>query len=82
VAENVEPNKLKKATLPAGRGRHRTRKNFMAGTKRTLLDVKLALVAKYESLAKQTGSKPRQKRYFLRAQRYRSQAATIQATQR
>lgn len=54
----------------------------MATAKRTLVDVKLALAAKYESLAQQTGSKPRQKRYFLRAQRYRGQAATLQATAR
>ena len=30
----------------------------MAATKRTLVDVKLALAAKYESLARQTKSKP------------------------
>jgi hypothetical protein len=54
----------------------------MATTKRTLVDVKLALAAKYESLAKQTGSKPRQKRYLLRAERYRGQVATLRATAR
>ncbi|MGH7138571.1 MAG: hypothetical protein ACREHD_22715 [Pirellulales bacterium] len=54
----------------------------MSDSKRTLLDVKLALAAKYESLAKQSGSKPRQKRYFLRAERYRGQAAVLKATGR
>jgi hypothetical protein len=54
----------------------------MAAPKRTLLDVKLALAAKYESLARQTGSKPRQKRYFLRAERYCGQAAVLKATGR
>jgi hypothetical protein len=54
----------------------------MATPKRTLIDVKLALAAKYESLAKQSGSKPRQKRYFMRAERYRGQAATLKATGR
>jgi hypothetical protein len=54
----------------------------MATAKRTLVDVKLALAAKYESLARQSGSKPRQKRYLLRAERYRGQAATLQATRR
>ncbi len=54
----------------------------MATEKRTLVDVKRALAAKYESLAKQTGSKPRQKRYLLRVERYRQQAATLERTQR
>lgn len=54
----------------------------MAKQARTLIDVKLALAAKYESLAKQTGSKPKQKRWFLRAQRYRGQAAVLKATGR
>lgn len=54
----------------------------MATVKKSLVEVKLALAAKYESLAKQSGSKPRQKRYFLRALRYRGQAATLQACQR
>lgn len=54
----------------------------MSAAKRTLIEVKLALAAKYESLAKQSGSKPRQKRYFLRAQRYRGQVATLQAMHR
>lgn len=48
--------------------------------KPTLVEVKLALAEKYESLARQSGSKPRQKRYLLRAERYRGQAATLQAT--
>ncbi|HET6878708.1 MAG TPA: hypothetical protein VFI31_00980 [Pirellulales bacterium] len=52
----------------------------MSTAKRTLVDVKLALAAKYESLAKQTGSKPRRKSYFLRAERYRGQAAVLKAT--
>lgn len=47
--------------------------------KPTLVEVKLALADKYESLARQSGSKPRQKRYLLRADRYRGQAATLQA---
>jgi hypothetical protein len=51
-------------------------------TKRTLVDVKLALAAKYESLARQTKSQPRQKTYLLRALRYRGQAATLQAVGR
>ena len=54
----------------------------MADAKRTLVDVKLALAAKYESLARQSGSKPRQKRYFLRAERYRDQAATLERAKR
>jgi hypothetical protein len=54
----------------------------MATAKRTLVDVKLALAAKYESLARQSGSKPRQKRYLLRAERYRGQATTLQAVAR
>lgn len=52
----------------------------MAKQARTLIDVKLALAEKYESLAKQSGSKPKQKRWFLRAQRYRGQAAVLKAT--
>jgi hypothetical protein len=52
----------------------------MAAAKRTLVDVKLALAEKYESLAKQTKSQPRQKTYLLRAQRYRGQAATLRLT--
>lgn len=52
----------------------------MAKQERTLVDVKLALAAKYESLAKQSGSKPKQKRWFLRAQRYHGQAAVLKAT--
>ena len=54
----------------------------MAKEKRTLVDVKLALVAKYESLARITKSKPRQTTYLLRAERYRSQAATLKAKAR
>ncbi|HEX7376300.1 MAG TPA: hypothetical protein VF278_04275 [Pirellulales bacterium] len=54
----------------------------MAKEARTLIDVKLALAAKYESLAKQSGSKPRQQSWHLRAKRYRDQAATLQATSR
>lgn len=52
----------------------------MAANKRTLVDVKLALAAKYESLARQTKSRPRQKTYLLRAERYRGQVATLKAT--
>lgn len=47
--------------------------------KPTLVEVKLALSEKYESLARQSGSKPRRQRYLLRAERYRGQAATLQA---
>ncbi|HVA51628.1 MAG TPA: hypothetical protein VNH11_35130 [Pirellulales bacterium] len=50
--------------------------------KKTLVEVKLALAEKYESLAKQSGSKPRQKRYLHRAERYRGQAATLQSLAR
>lgn len=54
----------------------------MAKEKRTLVDVKLALAAKYENLARITTSKPRQKTYLLRAERYRGQVATLKATAR
>lgn len=54
----------------------------MANQARTLIDVKRALAAKYESLAKQTGSKPKQKNWHLRAKRYRDQVAVLEATSR
>lgn len=54
----------------------------MAKQARTLIDVKRALAEKYESLAKQSGSKPKQKNWFLRAQRYRGQVAVLEATSR
>lgn len=56
------------------------KKSKMAKPKKSLVEVKLALAEKYESLAKQSGSKPKQKRWFLRAERYRGQAAVLKAT--
>ncbi|HEX7449463.1 MAG TPA: hypothetical protein VF306_18040 [Pirellulales bacterium] len=51
--------------------------------KKTLVEVKLELASKYESLARQSGSKPRQKRFLLRAERYRGQARQLEcATKR
>lgn len=46
--------------------------------KKSLVEVKLGLAEKYESLARQSGSKPRQKRFLLRAERYRGQARQIE----
>ncbi len=46
--------------------------------KKTLIEVKLELAGKYESLARQSGSKPRQKRFLLRAERYRGQARQLE----
>lgn len=46
--------------------------------KKTLVEVKLELASKYESLARQSGSKPRQKRFLLRAERYRGQARQLE----
>lgn len=49
-----------------------------APKKKTLVEIKLDLANKYDSLARQSGSKPRQKRFLLRAERYRGQAKQIQ----
>lgn len=49
-----------------------------APKKKTLVEIKLDLANKYDSLARQSGSKPRQKRFLLRADRYRGQAKQIQ----
>ena len=45
--------------------------------KNHLVDVKLALAAKYDRLALLTGSRPRRKSYVNRAERYRRQAAVL-----
>lgn len=50
--------------------------------KKSLIDVKRDLAEKYESLARQSGSKPRQKRFLLRAERYRGQAQMLETAGR
>jgi len=46
--------------------------------KKSLVEVKRELAAKYERLAQRTGSKPRQKNWFHKAERYRRQAEQLE----
>ncbi|WP_437229171.1 hypothetical protein SH661x_001292 [Planctomicrobium sp. SH661] len=49
---------------------------------KTLIDVKLALAAKYDRLSKLSGSRPRQSTLAYQALKYRRQAEQLQRTQK
>jgi hypothetical protein len=51
---------------------------MVAEKKKSLVEVKRQLAAKYEGLAQRTGSKPRQKNWFHKAARYRQQADQLE----
>ncbi|WP_437188397.1 hypothetical protein SH668x_001842 [Planctomicrobium sp. SH668] len=48
---------------------------------KTLVDVKLALSAKYERLSKTAGSRPKQSTFAYQALKYRRQAEQLQRPQ-
>ena len=49
-----------------------------ANKKKTLIEVKRELAAKYERMAQRTASTPRQKNWFHKAERYRHQAEQLE----
>lgn len=49
-----------------------------ANNKKPLVEIKRDLAAKYERLAQQTASTPRQKNWFRKAERYRRQAEQLE----